>query len=273
MTKKRSPTSPRPIGWKISRTQIEDWLAEANRHLERQNYPRALEVSKKAQGYLPPNAPERADFYGIMTTAYGMLQQFEESYQAGCKAIEIMPGEPLFWYNRAIAGRYTLRTGQSLRDIEQALKLENNGAMPSKYAKELATAHQLVQNELTLRQPGFTIDALIEQQDWFQKGLQYAAEHRWEDAADANRRSIAIDDCLPQPQGNLGLCLIMLGRLDEAEQALRRALEIKPDYEFAHQNLKTLADVRKTGILPEYGGAKSPFEGKKLKLSLTIKRE
>jgi len=66
----------------------------------------------------------------------------------------------------------------------------------------------------------------------------------WQEAEECFRKSIAMGDCLPQPQGNLGVCLTMQKRFDETEAAYKRALEIDPLYEQAKENLKNLAYQR-----------------------------
>ncbi len=273
MRKKRPVAPQRPKGWLASHAQIEAWQDQAGQMLVQKNYSHAVDICKKALRYLPQNAPKRAELYHLMGNAYGLLQQFEESYQVLSKALAIAPNDPYIWYNRAVTCRYTARTAQSLRDLERAIELEGAGDMTGKFAEELAFAQQLVQSELATRGPHFTIEELLEQQEWFQQGLRLSAEHRWEEAAEAYRHSIAMGDCLPQPQGNLGMCLLMLQRFDEAEQALRRALEIDPQYKFARRNLEILEQVRETGAMPVFGGIQSPFEGHELKKSLTIRYE
>src|SRR5207302_9348374 len=52
---------------------------------------------------------------------------------------------------------------------------------------------------------------------------------------------------LPQYWGNLGVSLIMQNRYEEAEAALRRALEIDPHYTLARTNLEKIPDVRRAG--------------------------
>jgi Flp pilus assembly protein TadD len=78
-------------------------------------------------------------------------------------------------------------------------------------------------------------------------------------------------DCLPQPWGNLGGCLIMQERYDEAEAALRRALEVDPAYELARQNLALMPEIRETGA-PDMQ-ITHPFVGKKIKQSITFVKE
>ncbi len=268
MSKKKWKPTKRPRGWLIGRDQIAKWLDQAQALLMEEDYVGVLRVCKRILRQIPPDVPERADAYNLMGNAYGMLQQFEESYQAYTKALAIVQNEAYAWYNRAIACRYTLRMGQSLLDLERAVELEGAGKMAEKFAEELSVARSLVKSELELRGPDFTLEDLVEQQEWYQKGLQASTERHWEEAIQAFQRSIEMGDCLPSPHGNVGMCLIMLRRYEEAGQALQRALEIDPKYEFARKNLQILEEVKKTGILPVFGGTQSPFEGHKLNQSI-----
>src|SRR5713226_10697111 len=117
---------------------------------------------------------------------------------------------------------------------------------------------------LKLRGPNFTLDQLIEQEDHFQNGLQLTEAGQWQEAKQAFQASIDMGDCLPQPWGNLGICLMMQERYDEAEAALKRALVIDPTYTLAKDNLALLADTRRTG-LPDTVAINQPFKGSKLK--------
>jgi len=64
----------------------------------------------------------------------------------------------------------------------------------------------------------------------------------------------------------------MQERYDEAEEALKRALEIDPKYAIAKRNLAALPETRRTGP-PKAIGMTEPFKGSKLKQSLTFIRE
>jgi tetratricopeptide (TPR) repeat protein len=263
----------RPTGWLASRDQIDALMASASQALMDKDYPTVLSICKRALHYLPIRAPERGEVYALMGNAYAMQQRFEESYQALSKAIEVNPSDSYHWYNRSMSCRYTFRIGQALRDIERAIELEGNGKMAKDFAKELAFNKKLVKSDLALRGRGFTVEQLIEQQDWFQKGLQAVEKKDWEAGQQAFQHSIDLGDCLPQPQGNRGMCLLMLRRYDEAEKALKRALELDSKYEFARRNLAVLKEVRETGVLPLYGGIQSPFEGTKLKSGITFVKD
>jgi tetratricopeptide (TPR) repeat protein len=79
-----------------------------------------------------------------------------------------------------------------------------------------------------------------------------------------------MGDGLPQPWGNLGACLIMQQRYDEAEMALQRALAIDSKYEFARYNLAALPSFRQSSE-PPVSRISGPFDGHTLKKSLTFR--
>ena len=135
--------------------------------------------------------------------------------------------------------------------------------------KELKFARKLAKESVKLRGPDFTLDQLIEQEDLFQRGLNQMEAGQWEEAEQALRASIAMGDCLPQPWGNLGLCLMMQERYDEAEAALNRALVIDPNYAIAKRNLAALPEIRRTGP-PKTVGITDPFKGSKTRQSITF---
>lgn len=123
-----------------------------------------------------------------------------------------------------------------------------------------------------MRGPNFTLDQLIEQEDLFQRALSLMEQGQWSEAEQAFKASIALGDCLPQPWGNLGICLIMQERYDEAEAALKHALVIDPKYTLAKRNLMMLPETRRTGP-PEMIEIKDPFKNSKLKQSITFIEE
>src|SRR5207302_11281080 len=125
---------------------------------------------------------------------------------------------------------------------------------------------------LKLRGPKFTVDQLIEQEDLFQDGLQLMQAGEWEEAEQAFQASIGMGDCLPQPWGNLGICLMMQERYDEAEAALKRALVIDPKYTIAKNNLAALPESRLKGQ-PDIVALNEPFKNSKLKQSITFIKE
>jgi tetratricopeptide (TPR) repeat protein len=236
------------------------------------NYSEAVTNCERLLNYLPRHAPQRVDGLAQLGTAQGMLQNFPQSYTAYTEALSLDPNDAELWFNRGMASRFTSRFGRSLRDYERAKELTIRPELAKKLEEELRFARELAEKTLKLRGPDFTLDQLIEQEDLFQDSLQLMEAGEWEEAEQALQASIAIGDCLPQPWGNLGICLMMQERYDEAEAALRRALVIDPRYTLAKNNLAALPETRRMGP-PAMVDIKDPFMGSKLKQSITFIKE
>jgi Flp pilus assembly protein TadD len=92
-------------------------------------------------------------------------------------------------------------------------------------------------------------------------------QQRWAAAEQAFSQIISLADRLPQPQGNLGLALLMQKKYDEAETAFKRALEIDPNYDLARHNLAMLPVTRQTGETPVFT-LRDPFAKANISLSV-----
>lgn len=248
---------------------IERWLERATQQLVSADYQGVIATVQRVLRAPVASLEDRAEALDRLGMAYAMQERFDEAYTVTTAIVALAPHDALYWYNRSMASRFTMRLGQSLRDLERAQALDSDGALAEKITKELAFARDIVERDRVLRGPDFTIDQLIEQEELFQQAVDVAAEHRWEDAEAMLRRVITIGDVLPQPWCNLGLCLTMQRRFDEAEAALRRALEIDPSYTIARQNLAGLPTIRASGNLPEMQ-VTSPFEGQKIKRTISF---
>ncbi len=236
------------------------------------NYAEAVSNCERLLNYLPRHAPQRVDVLAQLGTAQGMLQNFPQSYTAYTEALSLDPNDAELWFNRGMASRFTSRFGRSLRDYERVKELTIRPELAKKLEEELRFARELAGKTLKLRGPDFTLDQLIEQEDLFQDSLQLMEAGEWEEAEQALQASIAMGDCLPQPWGNLGICLMMQERYDEAEAALKRALVIDPRYTLAKNNLAALPETRRTGP-PAMVDIRDPFKGSKLKQSITFIKE
>ncbi len=234
----------------------------------RGNFGEAVINCERLLKILPRNASLRADVLEQMGTAHAMLQNFPQSYAAYTEALSLNPNNADLWYNRGMTSRFTSRFGKSLRDYERAQELNTRPELTKKIEDELKFARKMAEESLKLRGPNFTLDELIEQEDLFQKGLELMEAGQWQEADQAFRASIVMGDCLPQPWGNLGICLMMQERYDEAEAALKRALVIDRKYDLAKQNLAALPEIRRTG--PPMVGIRDPFKSSKLKQSITF---
>jgi tetratricopeptide (TPR) repeat protein len=270
MPKQRRPSLPK--GRVVSASQIERWYNEAQQEILNGNYEATIRTCRNALSALPPKVTVRADFLGLLGNACGMLKRFEEAYQALAEATQISPNDGVLWYNLAQSARFTMRTGEALSYFERAAELETDQSQVQQFNKEVAFTRKIVTSELKLRGPGFTLEQLIEQQSLFREANNLMESHHWAEAEESFRRVIAMADVLPQPWGNLGLCLIMQRRFDEAEAALRRALVIDRKYDLAQQNLKALPEIRKSGQLPDFR-VRDPMEAAKVNQTVVFDKK
>jgi tetratricopeptide (TPR) repeat protein len=253
-------------------SQVDKLISLANYQLVKGDYAAAVETCQRLLSYLPQKTSQRAEVLDYLGTAQSMLQNFPESYEAYTEALSINPRDAQLWYNRGMASRFTVRIGQSVRDFERAVELNRNPELTERFAKELKSSRELAEMAIKERGPDFTLDQLTEQEEHFQRGLKLMEDGKWEEAGEAFQRAIQMRDILPQTWGNLGICFMMQERYDEAEAALKAALEIDPKYAIAKRNLAALPETRRTGP-PKMVGMSDPFKETKLKQSITFVKE
>jgi len=232
---------------------VERLIEQGNEYLMMRDddLPRAERAFKKALRLVPPGVPPRDVILFNLGTVYARGRRYEDAYQHFQAAIAVNAERPEYWFNLAMSSVHTLRLGRALRALEQCLGLRSDDQLRRMAHKELVFVRGMVERELSDRPEGFTVEQLIEQEDAFQDGCAAMEAERWSKAADSFRRVIDMADVRPQPWGNLGTCLLMMGQYDEGEVALRRALEIEPDYEFAKYNLTMLERLRREGGTPD----------------------
>jgi tetratricopeptide (TPR) repeat protein len=251
---------------------VATWMNQANAQVLRGNYVAAIDTCQRLLRSLPQKAPQRAEVLDYLGTAQGMLQHFPEAYEAYTEALSLTPGDAQVWYNRGMTCRFTMRSGQSVNDFEQAVALNRNPALAKQFAEALQDSHTFAELSLQIRGSDFTLEQLIEQEEHFQSGLTLMVANKWEEAGEAFQHSIEMRDCLPQPWGNLAISFMMQERYDEAERALKRALEIDPKYALAKENLAALPQIRRRGP-PDIIEITDPFKGAKLKQGITFVQE
>ena len=265
MSKKRD-RKKRSHGRRARPRQVEAWLTEAERHIRNQAYESAAQAARRVLRHVPQGSKPYGEAQYYLGIALAMLQDLEGSCQALSKALEVEPQNAGAWYNRGLSHRLLLRTGEALRDVERAVELEQNPQSREIYEEERAFLRKIVEGQLARRGPDYTLDQLIEEQQTFWRGVHLMEAEKWVEAEAAFRRVVEAGNVPPQPWGNLGACLIMQERYDEAEEALKKALEIEPDYAIARQNLAMLPVVRERG--PSAMRISPPFAGRELKQSI-----
>ena len=269
---KKSKQSKHKKKFTASLLPVDKYLGIISDNIIEGNYEEAVALCERLLNYLPQRSSQRVDVLDQLGIAHGMLQNFPQAYAAYTEALSLDPDNAELWFNRGQASRFTLRFGRSLRDYERAKELGIKPEVAGQLEDQLEFARDMAEKSMKLRGPDFTLDQLIEQEDLFQKGLQSFEAGKWKEAEQAFRASIAMGDCLPQPWGNLGISLLMQERYDEAEAALKRALEIDPEYALAKSNLAALPESRRLGP-PERVEITEPFRGSKLKQSITYLKD
>ena len=250
-------------------SQFDKWTDLIGHQIFKGDYGEAVTNCERLLNSLPMRASQRVDVLAQLGTAQSMLQNFPQSYEAFSEALALDPNDAGLWFNRSMTSRFTLRFGRALRDVERAIELNTRSELAEQFDEALQFSREMAEKSMELRGPDFTLDQLIEQEDLFQQGLKLMEAWKWEEAGQAFQASIDLGDCLPQPWGNLGICLLMQERYDEAEAALKRALVIDPQYTLAKDNLAMLPETRRTGP-PDIVAMNQPFKDSKLKQGITF---
>jgi tetratricopeptide (TPR) repeat protein len=268
MSKKSKPAKKKNVV-SSNPSQADRMLDVIGQQIFQEDYTGAVINCERLLNFLPMHSPLRSDVLAQLGTAQAMLQNYPQSYAAFDEALKLSPNAADLWYNRGMSSLYTLRIGQSLKDRMRAVELNTNPALSERFDEAVKDSREMVEESIQLRGPDFTLDQLIEQESLFQRGLAMMEAYQWDEAEQAFRQSIALADCLPQPWGNLGVCLLMQERYDECEAALKRALVFDPHYAIAKNNLKLLAESRRTGP-PKQFGIQEPFKNVKMKQGITF---
>src|SRR6266702_3887023 len=257
MAKKSKQSKRRKKVTAIS-SQFDKWMDLIGHQIFKGDYREAVTNCERLLNSLPMRASQRVDVLAQLGTAQSMLQNFPQSYEAFSEALALDSNDAGLWFNRSMASRFTIRFGRALRDVERAIELNTRNGLAEQFDEALQFSREMAEASRKLRGPDFTVDQLIEQEDLFQQGLKLMEAGKWKEAGQAFQASIAMGDCLPQPWGNLGICLMMQERYDESEEALRRALVIDPEYTIAKNNLVLLAKTRLEGP-PDVVAINEPF--------------
>lgn len=241
-------------------------LIHANQLMKQGDFQGVIHVCERLFAVVPPRTPHAAETLALMGLAHGMLNHFSEGYAAFNKAVAIDPQNPELWYNHSIACSFTERTGQALRSAERAVQLlgPQHGEFNQKMVQELATCRQAAQKSLRARGKDYTLDQLIDEEEHFQLGLTLIEAEKWPEAERAFRHITESSHALAANWVNLGVCLTMQKRYNEAEAAFKRALELDPGAKMTIDNLAALPKLKPTNH-PEntgiyYSSEEPPFQ-------------
>ena len=228
---------------------LEPHTSHAQHQMLQGDFIGAINTCEPLLDYLPEQSPKRAEVLGLLGLAHGMLQHFEESYDLLTEAVALDPTNAELWYNHGLACEFTTRFAQATYSYERAIKFLGTASdeLSQKLAHALKMNRKQVEEAVKMYEGRITPAQYLELEKHFMHGMSMTRQEKWKEAEQAFRQLIALGGRLPQYWGNLGVSLIMQLRYDEAEVALKQALEIDPSYTFALDNLAKLPAIRLTG--------------------------
>jgi tetratricopeptide (TPR) repeat protein len=197
---------------------------------------------------LPKGSEMRLEVLAALGLAHGMLKHYQQSFEIFSEAIVLDPTKAEYWYNRGLACSSMSRPGEAVRDFERAIELakDDTSEMARRFALQLEESRQDLQEAMQGHEAGITVEHYMEREACFTQALSLVRQEKWQDAERLFRHLTATGSRIVSYWGNLGVCLMMQFRYDEAEEALKQALTIDPDYSIARDNLKKLPDVRRS---------------------------
>src|SRR5437660_533442 len=197
---------------------------------------------------LPGRSALRLEVIMLLGLAHGMLQQYQRSYDIFSEAISIDPTLAELWYNRGLACHYLARPGEAVLNFERAVEISKNetSEMARKFALQLEESRQELQEAMQAHGTDIAFEQYLEREERFTQALRLVRQEQWHEAEQLFRQLTATGSRIPSYWGNLGVCLMMQLQYDEAEEALKQALAIDPDYSIARDNLKKLPEIRRS---------------------------
>jgi Flp pilus assembly protein TadD len=228
---------------------LEQQVSRAQQQMLQGDFPGTISTCEPLLSSPPRRSSLRVEVLTLLGLAHGMLHHYQESYDLFTEALTIDPTNAGVWYNRGPACRFTTRLGQAVRDLGRAVALSRHDT--SELARTFVTELEISRKDLeeAMREHGtsITMKQFIEREERFIHAMSLMRQGKWQEVELAFRQVIEMGGGLPQYWGNLGVSLIMETRNEEAEAALRRALEIDPHYTLARTNLEKIPDVRRAG--------------------------
>jgi tetratricopeptide (TPR) repeat protein len=196
---------------------------------------------------IPKSSALHIEVLSLLGLAHSMLQHHQASYDAFSTAIAIDPTMPELWYNHGLVCYHLGRYAEAVRDYERAAELskDDTNEIARKIAKELVRSRRELQEMMEEHGLNITLEEYTEREEIFTEALNLVQQKKWQEAEQIFQQLAAMGTRIPSYWGNLGVCLMMQGHYDEAEEALKQALAIDPEYPFARDNLKKLPEARR----------------------------
>lgn len=190
--------------------------------------------------------------YSLLAEAYLRLSRHPQALEAASKSIEVSPRHAFGYLVRGDAHRYLKRYAEAVADYRQYLDLDNFQAPVKEWIPYLLIGHGF-----SKRNAGFKLNYALQRASAF-FGLCYCEIQRENILRGSQwcEKALAIDKFDPYSWNLLGTAYLDLFNRDnrkeyllKAESNIRKALELNPDAEFAHEARTNLKQIRE--ILPQ----------------------
>jgi Flp pilus assembly protein TadD len=187
-----------------------------------------------------PDDREALSYLGVCLLQLGEPEEALDHLEHVC-ALE--PDEGLHHWNVAAAAKAADRMTRGYLALERYLELPDGYAGHGARRREARRFLRSYEKVIADMHPGVAIGDVLEGEQLFIRAFEAMSARRFDEAAVGFRRIVVLLPHHYPSWGNLGAAELALGRTDEAARCLRRALELKPDYQLARENLE-LIDTR-----------------------------
>lgn len=243
-------------GWQLEKTspallrpQLVEQLYQARQELRIGNFLGVISACERLLLVLPERRSDiGVELLAMLGLAHGMLDHYEQSYDLFSEAIDIDPMNAELWYNRGLTSSSMNQVAASVQDLERAVELSRNKTSEAtrRFAARLQEGRQELEEEMRLYGGGITLAQYREHEVLFASALNLVKQRQWSEAESLFRQLAQAGYSVPSYWGNLGVCLLAQARYDEAEEALKQALSIDPDYALARDNLQKMPSARRS---------------------------
>jgi tetratricopeptide (TPR) repeat protein len=228
-------------------TRLVDRICYAEEQMRAGDFAGCISTCEPLLDLLPKHSEMRLNMLGLMGLAHGMLQNYHESYAILGEALALDPTKAEYWHNHGQAAYCLGRLSETVRDFERAVELTKHDASEKahKFASQLRESRQELQRSMQLH-GDITLEEYTAREERFAQAVRLMKQEKWPEAEQMFRQLAETGARFAPYWGNLGVCLTVQRRYDEAEAALKQSLAIDPDYPFARDNLKRLPAVRRS---------------------------
>jgi tetratricopeptide (TPR) repeat protein len=267
----------KPPGQLRAELNLSDRIEYARQQMVVGDFPGAISTCTSLLIALPERRSSvRVELLMIQGLAHGMLEHYQQSYDIFSEAIGLDPAVAELWFNRGLACTFMSRPAEAVQNFEHALELlpEKTSTIAHKFAAQLRESRQELQEVIESCGTDVSIAQYTQREQCFTRALGLVRQEHWPEAEQLFRQLTETGARIPSYWGNLGVCLMIQSRYTEAEEALKQALAIDPDYEVARDNLKKLSIARRSNRpLAHYMVNAHQDSGEKQSLALYEKNE